>query len=263
MTVTQQFVHYECTGGVATIRLDRPAKLNAFNDEMVRQLADALREFDVDDEARVAVLHGAGRAFSSGADVGERQRRPHAELVAHGPQAWDADAANLLVRAVNWKPVIAAPHGFVLGLALGIVLECDLVVAASGTLFQVTETQRGLGAARYWALLSAAGGDTFATDVTLTSRFFDADEALRVGMIGRVVAEDARLATAHKLAGEIASQPPLSVRATVRARRWRLQQLSQHALLFTDPLRLHLSADFAESARAFTEKRPPMAFEGR
>jgi len=84
---------------------------------------------------------------------------------------------------VNWKPVIAAPHGYAMGLALGIVFECDLIVAAAGTKFQVTETSRGLGGSKYWALLNFRGGAAFADEVALTGRFFAAEKAFAAGLI--------------------------------------------------------------------------------
>ena len=142
-------VEYSCADRIATITLNRPDKLNAVSDEVVAQLADALRRFDLDDEAEVAILNGKGRAFSSGADVRQRQLRSREEFEKlGGPQGWGTNSADLLTRSVNWKPVIAAVHGHVLGLALGLTLECDLIVAAAGTRFQLTETSRGLGASR-------------------------------------------------------------------------------------------------------------------
>ena len=196
----------------------QPARTaNAFNDELVRHLADALRRFDLDPQAQVAVICGNGRAFSSGADVHQRQLRKREEFLEHGgPQGWGANSGDLLTRSVNWKPVIAAPHGYAMGLALGIVLECDLIVAAAGTKFQVTETSRGLGGAKYWALLNFRGAAAFATEVTLTGRFFTAEEALAAGIINRVAPEGRHLEVAYELAAEVAKNPPLSVRATVR-----------------------------------------------
>ena len=124
-------------------------KLNAFNDELVMALQDALRRFDADPEAQVAIIHGQGRAFSSGADVQQRQLRRREEFERlGGPQGFGAHSGDLLTKSVNWKPVIAAPHGYVLGLAVGIVLESDLIVAEAGTKFQITETPRGLGGAK-------------------------------------------------------------------------------------------------------------------
>jgi len=122
--------------------------------------------------------------------VHQRQLRKREEFAQHGGlQGWGAHSGDLLTRSVNWKPVIAAPHGYAMGLALGIVLECDLIVAAAGTKFQVTETPRGLGGAKYWALLNFRGAAAFATEVTLTGRFFTAEEAFAAGIINRVAPE--------------------------------------------------------------------------
>src|SRR5689334_25044954 len=257
-------VEYAREGPVAILTLNRPEKLNAFSDDLVRHLADGLRRFDLDPEAQVAVICGRGRAFSSGADVHQRQLRRREEFLEHGgPQGWGANSADLLTRSVNWKPVIAAPHGYAMGLALGIVLECDLVVAAAGTKFQVTETPRGLGGAKYWALLNFRGAAAFATEVTLTGRFFTAEEALAAGIINRVGPEGRHLEVAYELAAEVVKNPPLSVRATVRTCRWYMDQLEREVTMQTAPLKLYLSEDFQEAARAFAEKRPPSPFKGR
>jgi enoyl-CoA hydratase/carnithine racemase len=263
-TSATNLVEYACRDQVATLTLNRPERLNAFSDDLVRHLADALRRFDLDPEAQVAVICGNGRAFSSGADVHQRQLRKREEFLEHGgPQGWGANSGDLLTRSVNWKPVIAAPHGYAMGLALGIVLECDLIVAAAGTKFQVTETSRGLGGAKYWALLNFRGAAAFATEVTLTGRFFTAEEALAAGIINRVAPEGLHLEVAHELAAEVAKNPPLSVRATVRTRRWYMDQLEREVTMQTAPLKLYLTEDFHEAARAFAEKRSPGPFEGR
>ena len=188
------------------------------------------------------MICGNGRAFSSGADVHQRQLRRREEFLEHGgPQGWGANSGDLLTRSVNWKPVIAAPHGYAMGLALGIVLECDLIVAAAGTKFQVTETSRGLGGAKYWALLNFRGAAAFATEVTLTGRFFTAEEAHAAGIINRVAPEGRHLEVAYELAAEVAKNPPLSVRATVRTRRWYMDQLEREVNMQTAPLKLYLS----------------------
>jgi enoyl-CoA hydratase/carnithine racemase len=260
----RQLVDYACDDHVATITLNRPEKLNAFSDDMVVALSDALRRFDIDNNAFVAIIHGAGRAFSSGADVQQRQLRRREEFEQHGgPQGWGAHAGDLLTRAVNWKPVIAAAHGYVMGLALGIVLECDLIVAAAGTMFQVTETPRGLGGAKYWALLNFRGAAAFGTEMALTGRFFTAEEALENRIINRVAPEGQHLAVARALAQQVAANPPLSVRATVRSRRWYMDLLERDVTMQTAPLKLYLSEDFHEAARAFVEKRKPGPFKGR
>jgi enoyl-CoA hydratase/carnithine racemase len=257
-------ITYACVEGIATITFNRPHKLNAFDDDMAVALADALRRFDIDPDAHVAVLCGQGRAFCSGADVQKRQLRSEEELRRHGgPQAWGANANELLARSVNWKPVIAAVHGYALGLGFGIALQSDLIVADPETQFQVTETSRGLAAARHWALLKFRGSGSFATKITLTGRRFSAEEGFAAGVIDQVSAPGAHVEAAQALGREIARNPPLSVRATVRARRWYMAQAEREALLQTDPLKLYLSEDFRESARAFAEKRTPGPFKGR
>ena len=258
------FVQYECSDRIATITFNRPEKLNAFNDAMVMRLAAVLHEFDIDEAADVAVLRGNGRAFSSGADVHQRQLRSDEDLKKHGgSQGWNANASELFVRAINWKPVIAAPHGFAVGLGLGMVLESEMVVAEAGTRFQVTETSRGLASSRYWALLNFRGAGNFATEAALTGRFFTAEEALAAGVIDRVAPPGEHLAQAYALARQIAANPPLTVRATVRTRRWYMDQAEREAYLQTTPLKLHMTEDFKESARAFAEKRKAGPFKGR
>jgi len=194
-------VEYTCSDRVATLTLNRPEKLNAFNDELVMALQDGLRRFDADPEAQVAIIHGRGRAFSSGADVQQRQLRKREEFERlGGPQGFGAHSCDLLTKSVNWKPVIAAPHGYVLGLAVGIVLESDLIVAEAGTKFQITETPRGLGGAKYWGMMHFRGAGAFGTEVALTGRFFTAEEALAAGVINRVAPAGTYLDAARALA---------------------------------------------------------------
>jgi enoyl-CoA hydratase/carnithine racemase len=260
----QNLVLYECADRVATISLNRPEKLNAVSDEVVAQLADALRRFDLDPEAEVAILTGKGRAFSSGADVHQRQLRSREEFEKlGGPQGWGTNSADLFTRAVNWKPVIAAVHGYVLGLALGLTLECDLIVAEAGTRFQLTETSRGLGASRYWALFHYRHAAAFGDEIALTGRFLTAEEGMEAGLFNRVAPQGQVLEVAKELAQQVAKNPPLSVRSTVRTRRWYMERLVKEATFMAAPHRLYLTEDFQEAARAFAEKRPPRGFKGR
>ncbi len=257
-------VEYRLDGHVATITLNRPEKLNAFDADLVRALAGKLRRFDEDNAARVAILTGAGKAFSTGADVKARQCRSIEEFERlGGPQEPDAHSGDLLTRAVKWKPVIAAPHGYVMGLAVGIVLECDIVVAEAGTQFQITETPRGLGGARYWGLAHFCGAAAFATEVALTGRFFSSEEAREAGLIARVCAAGKHLDVAQELAQNIARHPPLSVRSTVRSRRFFMDIFEREIAAQTDPMKLYLTEDFREAVRAHLEKREPGPFQGR
>lgn len=257
-------VRYERDGSIAVITLDRPDKLNAFSDEMVMALGEQLRRFDADQEANVAVLCGNGRAFSSGADVAQRQLRPRDELERlGGPQAHGARAGELFLHSVNWKPVITVVHGYVLGLAVGIMLDSDLVVAEAGTQMQVTEVSRGLGGARYWATMQFRNAAAFGTELTLTGRYFTAEEAHEHGLVDRLAEPGTGLGVGLDLARDVDANPPLSVRATVRARRWRLKQVIDEADMQQSSLRLYLTEDFAEAARARSERRDPGPFRGR
>ena len=261
---TAELMEYQRDGAIVTIRFNRPDKLNAFSDDMVRALTEALQRFDTDPAANVAVLCGNGRAFSSGADVQQRQLRPKEELERlGGPEGTGARIGDILTRAVNWKPVIAAPHGFVLGLAVGIVLESDLIVAEEGTRFQITETSRGIGGAKYWGLMHFRNGGAFGNEVALTGRWFTAEEAHAAGVIDRLAPAGKTLEVAYELADQLNRNPPLSVRATVRSRRWYMAKQSEEIHMQTAPLRLHLTDDFREAASAFVEKRDPRPFQGR
>ena len=146
---------------------------------------------------------------------------------------------------------------------MGIVLESDLIVAEAGTKFQITETPRGLGGAKYWGMMHFRGAGAFATEVALTGRFFSAEEALAAGVINRVAPAGTHLDLARELARAVGQNPPLSVRATVRSRRWYMDQLGREIAMQMAPLKLYLTEDFQEAARAFVEKRVPGPFKGR
>jgi enoyl-CoA hydratase/carnithine racemase len=263
MTNQDALVEYVCVDGIATISLNKSAKLNAFDAELVLALKSALRRFDEDDSALVAILTGKGRAFSAGADVRGRQARSREEFERlGGPQEPEANSADLFNHSVRWKPVIASVHGYVLGLALGIAFECDLVVAEAGTQFQITETSRGLGGARYWALAHFSGGGALSAELALTGRYFSAEEAFDAGMINRVAPVGTHLEVANELARQIASNPPLSVRSAVRTRRWFMDRFEREVAGLNDPLKLYLTDDFREAVQAHLEKRKPKPFKG-
>lgn len=263
-TVDPELVTYEDLGDhVVGLTLNRPEKLNAFSDGLVLSLRAALLRFDADPDAWVAVLSGAGRAFSSGADVHQRQLRDREELVRFGgPQAPGAKGAEMMYDFVNWKPVVAAVHGYAIGMALGLILECEVIVASEEARFQVTETPRGLSPTRYHALLQYRGWGGFASEVAVTGRWFTAGEAAHAGVINQVAPAGGHLDAAIEVARQIASNPPLSVRAAVRSRRWYLERLEREAQFHSAPLKLHLTQDFNESARAFAEKRSTREYTG-
>src|SRR5437667_88922 len=142
------------------------------------------------------------------------------EVKRLGGPAGRRSRENGLADAVNWKPVIAAVHGYALGLGYSLSQSCDLVVAAAGTKFQIREVQRGLASGQHWVATWFWTGSRFANEVALTGRMFTADEALQHGMVNRVVAQTALMSTAEALAGDILENPPLAVRHNVRDMRW-------------------------------------------
>jgi len=255
-------VRYEPKGAICHIVLNRPEKLNAATDQLVEEVNDALFEFDADPELKVAIISGAGRAFCSGADVRQRQLRTREELKRLGGPAGRRSRENGLGDAVNWKPVIAAVHGYALGLGYSLSQSCDLVVAAAGTKFQIREVQRGLASGQHWVATWFWTGSRFANEVALTGRMFTAEEALQHGMVNRVVPAEQTIAAAEALAAEILENPPLAVRANVRVMRWFVNEMQRQSRMYTQGLSLHLSEDFQESALAFIEKRKP-TFRGR
>ena len=255
-------VRYEKKGPLAYITLNRPEKLNAASDQLVEEVNDALFEFDADPELRVAIISGAGRAFCSGADVRQRQLRTREELRRLGGPAGRRSRENGLADAVNWKPVIAAVHGYALGLGYSLSQSCDLVVAAEGTRFQIREVQRGLASGQHWVATWFWTGSRFANEVALTGRMFTAEEAFAQGMVNRVVPQAELMKTAEALAAEIIANPPLAVRANVRVMRWFVNEMQRQSKLYTQGRGLHLTDDFRESATAFIEKRKP-TFKGR
>src|SRR5260370_10979884 len=185
MTAAQhELVLYSRDEHVVTITLNRSEKRNAFNAELAKELRAALLRFEADDDAFVAVMTGSGPCFSRGAEVGERQIRSVAEVDRlGGPQEPDAHTADLLARLPKSKPIVAAVHGVVMGLGIGVAFECDLVVADSQTRFQITETPRGLGGAPLSALLHFCGGGRLPTEGAPTPRLFSAAESRPAGLV--------------------------------------------------------------------------------
>ena len=255
-------IDYTLRDGVAHIVMNRPEVLNALTDDMILELKDTLYRLEDDPGAQVGVLSGAGRAFSSGADVKQRQLRPIEELDRLGSaQGRGSHLEDLMYRFARWKPIIAAVHGYVMGAGLYLSFMCEMIVAAEGTQFQITETSRGVDSTAFWHLLRERTSGGFATDVALTGRFWSAEEGLARGAVDRLVPLGQQATAAEELARQIMVNPPLAVRAMTEARRGVNEEIELRARL-ARPRGLHLSEDFRESARAFVEKRKPV-FHGR
>jgi enoyl-CoA hydratase/carnithine racemase len=255
--VTSSLVTYEQRDGIGYITFRRPEVLNAFNDDALKQLREALYLFDEDDQAKVGILSGAGDNFSSGADIKQRQLRPKEELARLGsPQGRGAYWEDLLQRFAYWKPIIAAVHGYAIGGALHLALMCEMIVADETATFRVPELPRGLWVANFWNHLSFRSGAGWATDICLTGRFFSAEEAQQHGVVNRLVEKGQHIAAAEELARVIMENPPLATQEFVQIRRLRMEELEYWSRL-ARRRELHLTDDFQESARAFAEKRKP------
>jgi enoyl-CoA hydratase/carnithine racemase len=247
---------YQRQGKVGYIMFNRPQALNAINDQFEQDLHEALLEFDIDDEAWVAIVHGAGRCFCAGADI--KQRLVNMTPQQRARRARGGSPESYLGRSINWKPVIAAVHGYALGGGTAIAAECDMIVASEEAQFGITETKRGLAGGRVWAKLNAFMPSKVVSEMVITGEPVGAPELYRLGLINRLVPTGQHLEAAAELAAKVLKAPPLSARAGVRLSRRQWVQPSADADMYLQPLKLHLSEDFQESSRSFVEKRPPV-----
>ncbi len=191
--------------GVLTLTLNRPERLNAIDIEMLEMLISALDEAGKDDDVGAIVLKGAGRVFCAGADIGQ--------MINRTPADWEQIVDRYLdpIRLINTieKPVIARCHGDVVGGGLGLSLACDFRVAAEGSRFCTPFVNLGLAGCDMSSgyFLPRLIGLGRATDMMMTARFVDAEEALGMGLISRLVPEDELDDAVSSLAGGFASGP--------------------------------------------------------
>ena len=246
---------YKRRGKTAYIMFNRPQALNAVNDRFEEDLHAALLEFDLDDEAWVAILHGAGRSFCAGADIKQRFVAMTPEQSARRERGPNPEG--YLGRAINWKPVIAAVHGYALGAGIVIAAESDMIVASEEAKFGITETRRGLPGGRIWAKVNAFMPSKIASEMVITGEHIDAAELYRLGLINRLVPTGEHLSAAEELAEKVLKSPPLATRAAVKLTRRQWVQTGADADMQMLPLKLHLTEDFKEASQSFVEKRAP------
>jgi enoyl-CoA hydratase/carnithine racemase len=249
-------VSYE--GHVAVLTVDRPDRLNAMNDAMEDQFWAAWSEIETRDDVYCVLWRAEGRAFSSGRDVTELGNRPAGasdyHYIAHGHAATHE---HLLPPKV---PVVCAIQGWCIGGMFERSLLCDLRVASDDAKFRLPELAHGLipdsgGTARLFQMC----GHGLVSDLVLTCRVLDAEEALRHGIVSRVVTRDGLDDEAMQMASTIAAMPPLSVRA------WRQNLLDMATPLVTKSLHdellaqmlVYTSEDFTEFRAARADARPP------
>jgi enoyl-CoA hydratase len=193
--------------GIAIVRLNRPQQRNALNLALRRELAATFATLSDDDGVRCVVLTGDERAFCAGADLNEYVDATPSDIIARDMgRLWDAIAACP-------KPVVAAVNGYALGGGCELAMHADIIVAGMSARFGQPEVQIGIipggGATQR---LTRAVGKFAAMWLLMTGEFIDAGEAQKMGLVSRLVADDAVMAEAMRLATQIAALPALALR---------------------------------------------------
>ena len=249
---------------VAVLTLNRPESLNAFSSAMGRSLTAALRACDADDEVRVVVITGAGRAFCAGADFSGgagvfgtpdstdatgNKKRPFSSDPLDDFHPWD-------VR----KPVIAAINGHAVGIGLTMTLQCDIRIVADEAKLGIVQVRRGImpDLHAHWTLPRLVGYAR-ATDLMLTGRMFSGSEAAQWGLASESAPASEVLERATELARDLATNTaPLSVGVSKRLL-WMSAPTPEEINTLERELHLHLmgTADSKEGVMSFMEKRDP------
>lgn len=256
----EQFIKVEARDGILTITLDREEKLNAFAGHMRRDLGETLERAGSDDDVRVVVIKGAGRAFCAGGDVAamdEMMQREDADEFARM-----LGAGRRVVTAIREmvKPVVASINGVASGAGFNLALACDLRIASESARFSQSFVKVGLHPD--WGgtyFLPRIVPPNIACEMFFLGDAIDAQRALALGLVNRVVPDDQLAAETARLAERLRDAPPESIAAAKHA-----VYMSHHAELeemlqyeTEAQLRCFQTNDAREGVRAFLEKRAP------
>jgi enoyl-CoA hydratase/carnithine racemase len=254
-----ELVETSLDGRVALLRLNRPEARNALSPEVMERLATELERLDPDPDVRCIVIAGSDEVFAAGADIKAMSERSFAETLYHPAAAFWKRVATVKT------PLIAAVSGWALGGGCELALACDMIVASETAKFGQPEINLGIipgggGSQRLARVL----GKQRAMELVLTGERFDAQTALELGLVNRVVEGDGWLEAALELARAVAERPPIAVRlgkqAVLAAEETALSAgLEEERRLYELAM---ATEDRVEGMKAFLEKRDPK-FEGR
>jgi 2-(1,2-epoxy-1,2-dihydrophenyl)acetyl-CoA isomerase len=248
---------------IAILTLNRPQTLNALNTELQDRIIEACQALKDDDDVWAVIMTGAGRGFSSGVDLrgnldrGDEVPPRQERLDMYG---WVGRLSNAIYKTLD-KPIIAAVNGVAAGAGMSVSLACDMRIGSEKTRFKVVFPERSLspdtGMSYY---LPRIVGYSRACDLIFTSRYVEAEEAFRIGLLDRLVPSEHLLEEALKVANQIAGLPPMAMQAARRV----LQQSMESGFdsqLKNEFYGLNLSRraphDMKEQRDSFMEKRPP------
>jgi enoyl-CoA hydratase/carnithine racemase len=247
--------------GIVVATLNRPERRNALTFDMFADIARICAQADADDTVRALIFTGAGAAFCAGLDLDDAEKLPSMPLpeMVRGQEQWARSIAAL--RNIS-TPVIAAVNGAAAGAGFSLALAADVRIASTAARFNAAFVRIGLSGGdcgSSW-LLPRIVGLGHASELLLTGRFVDAEEALRIGLVNRFVDPDDLLPTAMEVARGIAANSPFGVRLTKRVIQANVDAPSLEAAIELENRNQVLTAhtdDMREALVAFREKRPP------
>ncbi|MFT5725679.1 MAG: enoyl-CoA hydratase [Bacteroidia bacterium] len=244
---------------IALIQINRPKELNALNLQVMGEIRDALKQLDEDDSVRVIIITGNERAFAAGADIKQMAGKGAVDMLKIDQfSTWDQ------IRKTK-KPIIAAVSGFALGGGCELVMTCDMVIASESAQFGQPEIKIGImPGAGGTQRLPRAVGKVKAMEMVLTGNFISAEEALRIGMVNKVVPTEVYLSEAVRMAKDIAAQSPIAVQLAKESVLKAYEMPLQESLSFERKnfYLLFATEDQKEGMHAFVEKRKP-SFKGQ